>query len=100
MDELKEKLLDKFNVDPADADEFVADVQSGLTMVTPTVKLDAVPDDPDDNAILECAVEAGAKLVVSNDHHLYDLGQYEDIGIMRPSNLRDVFPDAFPDRGK
>lgn len=100
MAELKEKLIEKFDVNPDDADEMVADVQSGLTMVTPTQTLDAVPDDPDDNIILECAVEAKANLVVSNDHHLYDLGQYEGIGIMRPKDLKYMFPEAFPDLKK
>lgn len=100
MSELKEKLIEKFDVDPDDADEALADVEEGLTLVTPTQKLDAVPADPDDNIILECAVAAKADLVVSADPHLYKLKNYEGIGIMHPNDLKYMFPDALPDRKK
>ena len=32
--------------------------------------LDAVPDDPDDNRIVECAVEAKSEVIVTGDKHL------------------------------
>ena len=39
-------------------------------IITPKNILDAVANDPDDNRILECAVEGKANLIVSGDHHL------------------------------
>ncbi len=42
----------------------------------------AVPDDPADEAVLACAMEAGADLVVSGDRHLLDLGEYRGISIL------------------
>jgi predicted nucleic acid-binding protein len=39
--------------------------------------------DPDDDRILECAVAGGADLIVSGDHHLTRLKNFEGIGIVR-----------------
>lgn len=38
--------------------------------------------DPDDDAVLACALAARADLVVSGDRHLLDLKQYRDIPIV------------------
>ncbi len=39
-------------------------------------------EDPSDNMLLECAVEAGAKFVVSGDKHLKKLRKYKEILII------------------
>lgn len=38
--------------------------------------------DPDDDAVLACAISASAKIIVSGDSHLRDLGRYRDIPIL------------------
>lgn len=51
----------------------------------------AVPNDPDDNHIIACALEGRADLIVSGDRHLLSLGQYEGTPIIRPADfLRTV----------
>ena len=42
----------------------------------------SVPDDPKDEMFLVCALDGQADVVVSGDHHLLDLGSYQDIPIM------------------
>ena len=42
----------------------------------------SVPDDPADEKILACAMEARADIVVTGDHHLLDLRQYKGIAIV------------------
>jgi putative PIN family toxin of toxin-antitoxin system len=59
-------------------------------LVVPRITLDAVPDDPDDNRILECAVEAEAEFVVSGDHHLLALQQYRSIPIVTPRQFLEL----------
>ena len=54
-----------------------------MNVVRPTLLLDVVKDDPDDNSILECAVTAGSEWVVTHDKHLLRIGEYEGIKIMR-----------------
>ena len=41
-----------------------------------------INDDPD-NRILECAVEAGANVVITGDHDLRQLGAFRNIRILR-----------------
>jgi predicted nucleic acid-binding protein len=41
-----------------------------------------VTADPDDDAILACALAAGADAIVSGDRHLLDLKVYEGIPIV------------------
>lgn len=42
----------------------------------------AIPDDPADEKVLACAIEAGADLIVSGDHHLLALGDYRGIRVI------------------
>ncbi len=47
----------------------------------------AIPDDPADEAVLSCAVESGADLIVSGDRHLLELGEYQGIAILTVSEF-------------
>ena len=58
-------------------------------LVSPTLMLRVV-DDPDDDRILECAIEAGSDFIVTNDNDLLRLKEYSGIKIVRANNfLRD-----------
>ena len=50
--------------------------------VAPTRTLKVV-DDPDDDRILECAVEAGSEFIVTNDKAILRLGKYGEITMIR-----------------
>jgi predicted nucleic acid-binding protein len=41
-----------------------------------------VPLDPDDDAVLGCALAARADLIVSGDKHLYNLKSYHGMNIV------------------
>lgn len=43
--------------------------------------------DPDDNRVLECAVAAGSRYIVSGDRDLLNLGSYAGIPILRVSDF-------------
>ncbi|TDA69854.1 MAG: putative toxin-antitoxin system toxin component, PIN family [Clostridia bacterium] len=55
-----------------------------VRLVIPRIELSVVEDDPDDNRVVECAVEAGAEAVVTGDTHLLHLGHYQEIVFLRP----------------
>lgn len=48
-------------------------------IVEPAVRIDAASD-PDDDAVLECALAVAADAVVSDDAHLLDLGEGDERG--------------------
>jgi putative PIN family toxin of toxin-antitoxin system len=56
-------------------------------LVTPTETLDAVPDDPDDNRVVECAKAAGADIIVTGDKDLLRMRSYEGIAIVTAADF-------------
>lgn len=47
----------------------------------------AIPDDPQDEMVLACAVDGLADLIVSGDRHLLDLGEYRGIPLVAASEF-------------
>lgn len=64
--------------------------------VVPERGIAAVPDDPDDDRLLECAVAAGAQVLVSGDKHLLRLSAFEGIQILPVAEFLDRFGIAPP----
>jgi len=57
-----------------------------VNLVAPKHAL-AVADDPDDNRILECALEAGSDYIVTWDKGLLRLGEYAGVRIVAPAEF-------------
>lgn len=57
-----------------------------LAVLTPgQVVVSAVPQDPDDDVLVACALEGKADYLVTGDQHLLRLGSYEGIQIVTPA---------------
>ena len=56
-------------------------------LIEPTIKLNLITEDPDDNKILECAVESNSDYLASWDPHLTNLKQYKNIKIINPGKI-------------
>jgi predicted nucleic acid-binding protein len=56
-------------------------------LVESTVPVDAVPADPDDNAIIAAAVEGKAQYIVSGDKHLKALKEFQGIQVVDPADF-------------
>jgi putative PIN family toxin of toxin-antitoxin system len=82
LDELDEKLRGKFAVSERDALAFRAKLEGIASVVDPDFELNAVPDDPDDNRVLECALAGKADYIVSGDRHLLRIASFEGIAIV------------------
>lgn len=88
LDELAEKLPTKLSFPPEQALETVADLLSFLRLASIHGQMKAVPSDPDDDKVLECAVVAGATHVVTGDRrHLLPLGSFQGIQIVSPAEF-------------
>ena len=48
--------------------------------------------DPDDNRVLECALEADARMIVTGDAHLLKLHPYREISILTPKQFLEAKP--------
>jgi putative PIN family toxin of toxin-antitoxin system len=82
LDELDEKLRFKFEVSAEDTAIIRTKLQGVGETVRPDVILNVIEDDPDDNRVLECAVEGRADYIVTGDRHLLKLVTYEAIPIV------------------
>jgi putative PIN family toxin of toxin-antitoxin system len=82
LDELDEKLREKFGVSPEDTVLVRARLENVAEVVEPGEALNVITDDPDDNRVLECAVKGRADLIVSGDRHLLKLAGYQGISIV------------------
>src|SRR5260370_22438418 len=60
-------LRDKFRWPQEDLAEAATHLADFTMRVSPTQTIDAVPEDPDDNRVLECAVEAKSQFIVTGD---------------------------------
>jgi uncharacterized protein len=88
--ELSEKLRGKFEQPKVMVDRHIALVAAFSQIVTPTVSLDAVKDDPKDNMVVECAATARAQFIVTGDNHLLKLRSYQGIHILNPKEFLDM----------
>jgi putative PIN family toxin of toxin-antitoxin system len=83
LDELVEKLQVKLHFSDSQAIDTIADLLTFLRLVTITNTLKAIPADPDDDKVLECAVVGNAAYIVTGDRrHLLPLRYYQGVAIV------------------
>jgi putative PIN family toxin of toxin-antitoxin system len=88
LDELSAKLQSKLSFTAEQAVETVADLLTFLRIVPITGQLKAVPADPNDDKVLECATQAGATHIVTGDRrHLLPLGTFQGIPIVTAADF-------------
>jgi putative PIN family toxin of toxin-antitoxin system len=87
------RIQQRYNLSDADITEYLEVLRTFTVIVSGTVTVDAVPDDPDDNIIIACAIESEADAIVSGDQHLLSLGSYHGIPIVKAVDfLSDYVP--------
>ena len=92
LDELKDVLQrPKFGFSAEVCFHIIEELHGACDIISPSVSVDVIRSDPDDNRILECAKESQADFIVSGDHHLLDLGKFERIRIVTPADYLKEF---------
>ena len=79
-------LYPKFGFAKQEVADFLADVCAHAFIVTPADAVDVIRDQAD-NRVLECAIAAKARWLVSGDRHLLELGHFRGVRIKRASEL-------------
>lgn len=74
----------------ATVEEVVASYARLTQLVVPASIPAVITADPDDDAVLACAVTAQAPYVVSGDAHLLDLRRYHTIEVVSPRTLLNL----------
>jgi putative PIN family toxin of toxin-antitoxin system len=91
IDEFAEKLLLKFKFSEDKAQSAVDEILSFSRMVEISGTIKAVPNDPDDDMVIECAVVCNASHIVTGDKHLLSLVKYQDIAIAKAADFVNLF---------
>jgi len=88
---LHPKIADILRKNGIDGKEILRAIAASSKIVEPTVKLNVVNEDPADNKILECALVAGAEIIISGDKHLLELGKFRKTKILTPREFFESF---------
>ena len=87
LTEYHEKLQTKLDMMPEQATRTVAEILACSTVVEIKNELHVIPDDPDDDMVIECAIAGKAAYVVSGDRHLLNLKEYKGIVVIRANDF-------------
>lgn len=85
--ELTEKLRTKFKYSENHIQAVVADIRRYGEQVEISGNLRVVQADPDDDKFIECAVAGNSTFIISGDHHLLDIGEYQNVKIFSPAEF-------------
>ena len=81
------RIQQKHNLSDDDISEYLEVLRTFAILVSGTITVNAVPEDPDDNIIIACAIEAEADVIISGDQHLLSLGSYQGIPIVNAADF-------------
>jgi putative PIN family toxin of toxin-antitoxin system len=80
----------KFNLSQDEVESIRSYYLLLFEIVNPKQTIDIILEDPSDNMVLECALEAEADYIVSGDHHILKLGEFKDIKIVTSAVLLEI----------
>lgn len=83
IEEIKRILIGRFKWTDEAISSVLEPILSRAEVVMPKRSVTVSPD-PDDNHILECALESKSDVIVTGDDHLLQLGSFENIQIIKP----------------
>jgi len=94
LQEFERVLIKKFSATRNEARSALQIVSEAIhSVVRPSQLVQSVCRDPDDDAILACALEAGADYLVTGDVDLLELKTYKGIRIVTPRDFEMFFKD-------
>ncbi|MGA3059756.1 MAG: putative toxin-antitoxin system toxin component, PIN family [Candidatus Bathyarchaeia archaeon] len=71
--------------------EILRAISANSKVVKPKLKFHVIEEDFEDNKILECALAAGADIIVTGDSHLLTLGKFKKTKILTPRQFLDYW---------
>ncbi|MEO7298517.1 MAG: putative toxin-antitoxin system toxin component, PIN family [Verrucomicrobiota bacterium] len=90
LDELRGTLIQKMKVDPALADEIIAELRNESELVEPKPLPKRICRDADDDLVLATAREAKADVIVTGDKDLLVLKKFQNIRILSPRQFIEM----------
>jgi putative PIN family toxin of toxin-antitoxin system len=77
----------KFGLRPQHVLEIMALFKDTFEIVTPSLEVQAIQSDPEDNHVIEAALAARAEFIISGDKHLLKLAKWEGVHVVSPAQF-------------
>ncbi|MBD3202927.1 putative toxin-antitoxin system toxin component, PIN family [Candidatus Woesearchaeota archaeon] len=90
LDEFEKVLERDFKYDKTSSNNLIEKIISFVHLVEPKDKVDVIKDDPDDNIIIECALESNSEFIITYDKHLLNIKENKGIKIITPEIARNI----------
>ncbi len=87
---IRDEILDKIQNKQLILNKSVQKIIQDSLVVFPLTKFDIIKEDPDDNKVIECAVEGNADYIITNDNHLLKLKEFQGIKILTPEEFLQI----------
>ena len=91
LDEKAEVLERDFEYSKNEAKNIIEKILLFAKLIEPKQKVEVIKDDPDDNKVIECAIESSSDYIITYDWHLLKLKEYKGIKIMKPEGILRSF---------
>lgn len=88
--ELEEVVSKKSVISEGDLPRVREFIHEYFALVSPKKNLTIVDRDPDDNRVLEAAVEGDCEYIITGDRDLLDLKRYKNIKIVSPAEFLEL----------
>jgi putative PIN family toxin of toxin-antitoxin system len=85
-----EKLLQKRGITQQEIETLLETLIDISIFVPGELELNIVEDDPTDNKLMACAMVGNADFLVSGDHHLTELGVYQNVQVVTPIQFLEI----------
>ena len=90
LDETIEVLERDFEYSKNEAKNIIEKILLFAKLIEPKQKVAIVKDDPDDNKVIECAIESSSDYVITYDQHLLKIKEYKGIKIVKPEEISKI----------
>ena len=91
LDETAEVLERDFEYSKNEVKNITEKILLFAKLIEPKQKINVIKDDPDDNKVIECAIESSSDYIISYDRHLLNLKEYKGIKIIKPEEILKEF---------
>ncbi len=90
LDETAEVLERDFKYNKDEVGNIIRKILLFAKLIEPKQKVDVIKDDPDDNKVIDCAVESSSDYILTYDRHLLKLKGYKGIKITTPEEFNKM----------
>src|SRR3989344_1806174 len=88
LEEFSKVLKRDLKYNDEEVTEMVNIVLSFISLVVIKNKINVVKEDPDDDKIIECAIESNSEYILTYDNHLLKIKEYKGVKILRPEEFK------------